>query len=70
MTFRPLDARLTQALDRYQAENFLPSRNAAINQILSRALLGGQTQTHPQTQQPPISSPSQAVDTAIEIDWH
>jgi hypothetical protein len=70
MTFRPLDQRLNQALDRYQAENFLPSRNAAINQILSRALLGG-TQPQPpqvQPQTPPISTPPQ-VQPQTPIGW-
>jgi hypothetical protein len=66
MTFRPLDQRLNQALDRYQSENFLPSRNAAINQILSRALLGGSqpqpTQAQPtQPTTPPISTPPIAI---------
>jgi len=66
MTFRPLNDQLTAALDRYQAENFLPSRNAAINQILSRALLGNGQPAPPAPPAPaapptlqaaPISSP-------------
>jgi hypothetical protein len=59
MTFRPLDDRLNQALDRYRQENYLPSRNAAINQILSRALLASNTtDTAPATPPPPPTPPA------------
>ena len=69
MTFRPLDERLTQALDRYQSDNFLPSRNAAINQILSRVLLGGQQPqpTQAQSVQPQTTPP--IAQTQAPLGW-
>lgn len=58
MTFRPLTPGLDDAIEAYRVANFLPSRNAAINQILSRALLGNGQPTAPATQPAPISTPT------------
>lgn len=69
MTFRPLTPGLDEAIEAYQQANFLPSRNAAINQILSRALLGENQPSEPAapTMPAPTSLPSAPTPPAPSL---
>jgi hypothetical protein len=78
LSYRPLNNALIQALTAYQARNYLPSLNAAINHALSMFLLengvynlSSESNDTKETQAPqlPIKQDTDKSDVVIDLDW-